>query len=125
MAAFTTNVLKYTVREPRPQYPYRKEAFPSGHTATAFAFASVISCRHSLPWAISAYSLATLVGFSRMNDNAHLLHHVVGGAVIGIGYGWGVCWRQQVLDGGNPSLVRNFSLQPIDEGGEIVWRKDF
>jgi len=88
---FTTTLLKTTVREPRPYNSHIKTSFPSGHTAAAFAFASYVGCRHSLGWGVAAYSLATFVGFSRMNDDAHYLHDVVAGAAIGGSYGLGVC----------------------------------
>lgn len=83
-------VLKYTVQEPRPNGGGSKVSFPSGHTTTAFAFASVVGMEHDLPYGIAAYTLATLVGFSRMNDNMHWLHDVVAGATIGTSYGIGL-----------------------------------
>ena len=82
--------LKYTVREPRPD-SHDRDSFPSGHTTAAFSFASYVGCRHSLGWGVAAYSLATFVGFSRVNDNRHYLHDVAAGATIGTAYGIGVC----------------------------------
>lgn len=90
-SALVTTGLKYTVREQRPYNHKLRNSFPSGHTTSAFAFASYVGCRHSLPWGIAAYALATFVGYSRMNDNAHYLHDVVAGAAIGASYGIGVC----------------------------------
>lgn len=85
-----TTVLKYTVQEPRPNGGGSTVSFPSGHTTTAFAFASVVGAEHDLPYGIAAYSLASFVGFSRMNDNMHWVHDVVAGATIGASYGLGL-----------------------------------
>lgn len=85
-----TGALKFAIRQPRPDRTNR-ESFPSGHTTAAFSFASYIGCRHSLGWGLAAYSLATYVGFSRMNDNRHYLHDVTAGAAIGTAFGLGVC----------------------------------
>lgn len=98
-SGFATNVIKYSVQEPRPYDPSTKNSFPSGHTTTAFAFASYVGCRHSLPWGIASYALATFVGLSRINDNAHYLHDVTAGAAIGASYGLGICLTQRKNDG--------------------------
>lgn len=89
-------VLKYTVQEPRPNGGGSKVSFPSGHTTTAFAFASVIGMEHDLPYGIAAYALATFVGFSRMNDNMHWVHDVVAGAAIGASYGIGLYHQAKI-----------------------------
>ena len=86
-----TTALKYSVREPRPYDGSVKNSFPSGHSTMAFAFASYIGCRHTLPWAIAAYSMAVFVAYSRINDNQHYLHDTVAGATIGESYGLGIC----------------------------------
>lgn len=89
-SSVVTTALKYTVQEPRPNGGGSKVSFPSGHTTTAFAFASVVGAEHELPYGIAAYALATFVGFSRMNDNMHWVHDVVAGATIGASYGLGL-----------------------------------
>ncbi len=86
-----TQILKYSTRESRPNRKDRK-SFPSGHTSSAFAFASSVGAIHGWEWGIPAYAVATFVGISRMNDNAHWLHDVIGGAAIGIGYGLGITY---------------------------------
>lgn len=105
-SGLVTNVLKYTVRERRPNGGQRV-SFPSGHTATAFAFASVVGARH--PWYVGmmAYSLAGFVAYSRMNDNQHWLHDVLAGATIGTSYGVGI----SEINGGGGSA--NYSLIPV------------
>lgn len=116
-SAAVTTALKYAVREPRPNNPDRKNSFPSGHATTAFAFAAYIGCRHSLPWGIAAYSMAGLVAYSRMNDNAHFMHDVVGGATIGEAYGLGICHIENQRNGldGAASKV-SWAVAPFDEG---------
>ncbi|GAA4295813.1 hypothetical protein GCM10023183_01980 [Nibribacter koreensis] len=61
-------------------------SFPSSHTTVAFALAtSVSSVYGSKQWVVSplAYGLATLVGISRINDNAHWATDVMAGAALG------------------------------------------
>lgn len=62
-------------------------SFPSGHTASAFATASVLN-RH-LGWKVGlpAYSYATFVGISRMAANKHHMSDVIMGAAVGIAAG--------------------------------------
>jgi membrane-associated phospholipid phosphatase len=62
-------------------------AFPSGHTASAFATASVLN-RH-LGWKVGlpAYSYAAFVGISRMSANKHHMSDVIMGAAVGIAAG--------------------------------------
>lgn len=59
-------------------------SFPSGHTSTAFALASVIANdTDQIGWKITAWSLASAIGFSRIYNNEHWLSDVVAGALIG------------------------------------------
>ena len=65
-------------------------SFPSGHSASAFAAASVLErhlgYRASWPFLVGA----TYVGASRLVDNRHFLSDVVMGAAIGTASGWTV-----------------------------------
>jgi membrane-associated phospholipid phosphatase len=65
------------------------KSFWSGHVANAFSTAAVVSEQyHDNPWvAPVAYSLAGLVAWSRLNDNAHWASDVVASA--GFGYAVG------------------------------------
>jgi membrane-associated phospholipid phosphatase len=60
-------------------------AFPSGHTSTAFAIASVLAIGYRDKWwvGVSAYSIAGLVGISRLYDRKHWGSDVVAGAALG------------------------------------------
>jgi membrane-associated phospholipid phosphatase len=68
-------------------YPFRinHTALPSGHTTTAFAIASVLAhgYKDKLWIGIAAYSVATLVGISRINDGKHWATDVLTGAALG------------------------------------------
>ncbi len=57
-------------------------SFPSGHTATAFAFANGVG--HVLPTAsIPLYALAALVAYSRVHTGVHFPGDVIAGALTG------------------------------------------
>jgi hypothetical protein len=75
--------LKYTTRRPRPDGSGRT-AFPSGHAADTFAFATALE-RH-LGWrgAVPAYVFSSYVAISRLPANRHWLSDAVFGAAVGI-----------------------------------------
>ena len=80
------NGIKYTVREPRPDYS-ANNSFPSGHTATAFMGAELVRIEYGddAPWlAVGAYTVATAVGALRVYNNRHWVTDVVAGAGVGI-----------------------------------------
>lgn len=60
-------------------------SFPSGHTITAFAVATIFAERYKrhrwVPWV--AYPLAGLIGFSRVSLQSHFPSDVFAGAVLG------------------------------------------
>lgn len=81
------NGIKYSVARMRPDQSARN-SFPSGHTATAFMSATLLSkeYRWRSPWySIGGYTAAALTGVSRIMNNRHWLSDVIAGAVIGIG----------------------------------------
>jgi len=82
-----TYVLKYTVREKRPDSDNR-DSFPSGHTSSAFAGASFIHMRYGYKAAIIPYLAAIYTGYSRVNANKHHPRDVYAGAVIGMLSSW-------------------------------------
>ncbi|MFL5622842.1 MAG: phosphatase PAP2 family protein [Gemmatimonadaceae bacterium] len=68
----------------------RYRSFPSGHTITAFAFASTVARETQFWWPHSGFYVGTimyggaaLVGLSRMYNNQHWASDVMGGAAIG------------------------------------------
>jgi hypothetical protein len=59
-------------------------SFPSGHTAAAFAVATTIAKQtRGVALDILAYSLATLVGFSRIHNNQHWASSAFASAAVG------------------------------------------
>lgn len=78
--------LKTSTRITRPDGS-DKHSFPSGHTATAFMTATMLSKEYGriTPWiGIGAYSFATATGLMRIANNKHWLSDVLTGAGIGI-----------------------------------------
>jgi membrane-associated phospholipid phosphatase len=66
-------------------------SFPSGHTATAFAAAAVVGAFYPrLRWPL--YSLAALVGLSRIYLGVHFTLDVAAGAILGVSIGLGLVW---------------------------------
>ena len=59
-------------------------SFPSGHSATSFATATVLQNNLGWKWGVPAYAVATLTAASRVNRQRHYLSDVVFGATIGI-----------------------------------------
>jgi membrane-associated phospholipid phosphatase len=60
-------------------------SFPSGHTTAAFSAATVFACEYKdqLLIPVIAYTAATLVGLSRITENAHWATDVFAGAALG------------------------------------------
>lgn len=82
----TVNAMKYTVRTRRPDGSSRN-SFPSGHTATAFMTATMLTKEYGYksPWVgIGAYAVASVTGLMRVANNRHWLSDVLTGAGIGI-----------------------------------------
>ena len=88
-------ILKYAFQEGRPYDNSVKTSFPSGHSTSAFAFASTVATEHEWYWGATAYAVATYVGLSRVNDHQHHLRDVLGGATLGISYGLGIYYRMR------------------------------
>lgn len=107
-AGLMTLILKYSVRERRPNNADRL-SFPSGHTATAFAFASVVGIHHDFRWGALAYAIASFIGLSRVNDKDHHVHDVLAGATIGMSYGYGTYF----LKSSGSSIASNLNIFPI------------
>ena len=67
-------------------------SFPSGHTASAFAFATAVGQRIPGLW-IPLRGLALLVGYSRIHTGVHYPGDVVAGAMVGSTCGFAVARR--------------------------------
>lgn len=88
-----TSPLKYIAGRSRPNHNQGSDhfqmfsqnlSFPSGHTTQAFAVASVIAEHYDAIWIKAAsYGLASMVGYARLNNDAHWASDVLAGAAIG------------------------------------------
>ena len=80
------NTMKNTTHVTRPDGS-NNHSFPSGHTATAFMTATMLTKEYghiSLWIGIGAYTIASSTGLMRMANNKHWLSDVLTGAGIGI-----------------------------------------
>jgi membrane-associated phospholipid phosphatase len=94
VAGAVTGGLKLAIGRTRPNetldayefHPFSGEdAMPSGHTSIAFALATSLADDIHRTWAsVGLYTIATGVGWSRINDNKHWLSDVAAGAVVGV-----------------------------------------
>jgi undecaprenyl-diphosphatase len=94
VAELVTDALKAVIPRDRPHahalvaLPH-SHSFPSGHSATSFASATVIALL--VPrLAVPALLLATAIAFSRLYNGVHWPLDVLAGAVLGIAIGFGV-----------------------------------
>jgi membrane-associated phospholipid phosphatase len=76
---------KYMEVTPDDRSKMSYDAFPSGHTATAFSIATVFATQYSDIKAVPilCYSAATAVGISRLTEHEHWASDVFVGALIG------------------------------------------
>ena len=77
------NGTKHLVREPRPDTG-KRNAFPSGHTATAFMGAELVRSEYGTDLGIAAYTVATGVAVLRLYNDRHWANDVVAAAGMGI-----------------------------------------
>ena len=83
---------KFLVQRERPDGS-NSLSFPSGHTASAFATATVVQAHYGWKAGIPAYALASAVSASRMASNKHYLSDVLVGAGLGIAAGRAVTFK--------------------------------
>lgn len=107
-----TSFFKDIFGRPRPSqqggdwddfYPFSGyDAFPSGHTSTAFTLVTVISNQYpSRLVKVTGYTIASLVGLQRLNSDVHGIADVFAGAVLGIWVGNTVCSLDKLWEKGD------------------------
>jgi membrane-associated phospholipid phosphatase len=82
VAQTLTSVMKVSAGRSRPDG--QTHSFPSGHTASAFASATVLQRNFGWKVGIPAYALASYVATSRIQTQRHYLSDVAFGAAVGI-----------------------------------------
>ena len=97
--------------------------FPSGHTARAFAFATVLAERHGKVAAWVAYPIATLVGLFRIESDSHWASDVLAGAALGWAVGKAVSRRREERRGRKVILMPGIS--PDDGAPGVYLRISF
>jgi membrane-associated phospholipid phosphatase len=98
----TTQAIKFMAGRTRPNGG--SNSFPSGHTASTFATATVLQSHFGWKAGIPAYAFATYVGASRIQMQKHYLSDVAFGAAVGI-----VAGRTVTVGLGG----RRFALAPV------------
>lgn len=116
-----TPALKIVVGRERPStttstYRFKpfsnNSSFPSGHATEAFAVATAIAENYPAPWVqVLAYGSAGLVGYARIELNAHYASDVVAGALVG----WSVA-RSVVHRNSAPADPRKLTWTPYSNG---------
>jgi len=124
--------VKYAVGRVRPGSASRtfefkpftaNQSFPSGHAAQAFAVATAISENYPSWWVQTlCYGGAGLVGYARIEQNAHFTSDVVAGALLG----WSVA-RAVVHRHNGPPNPKKLSWSPYvtGNGAGLVLYKSF
>jgi len=128
-----TTVLKVSLGRHRPStgsssttfdgFTTDHKSFPSGHTSTAFAIATVVANEYEETPYIKpiSYGIATLTGLSRINDEKHWASDVFFGAALGY------FTAKTVLHLHNNRKGQHFTIYPrVDNnGGGLVLSKRF
>lgn len=126
VAGVSVTLLKYVLARSRPSTgcaggPSGREgdcggaAFPSGHTAMAFALAGSLARDIRRPWATAIlYTAAGATAWSRLYDDRHWLSDVAVGALLGEASARLARWRQPA--GRGPQLL----VMPAAAGGVAI-----
>jgi len=104
-AGIVTPALKFALGRARPvkdigTYHFQPfggdQSFPSGHATNSFAFATAVA-QHFDGWVVPAiaYTVATSIAVSRVNDRAHFASDVLAGALIGRAVAKGIVYRHR------------------------------
>jgi hypothetical protein len=103
--------LKFTVGRERPDGS-NDHSFPSGHSASAFATATVLQRHYGWKAGVPATVVAGYVATARVHDNKHYLSDVIFGGAIGV-----AAQRTVMLRGGRYGFA--VSAMPLPGGGQL------
>ena len=105
-----THALKRMAGRPRPDGSNRL-SFPSGHTSTAFAWATAAQAHYGWKAGVPSYAAASAIGLSRITNDKHHLSDVIAGAAIGY-----VTGRAVLRTNGEPvGRQKVFALHPVSD----------
>lgn len=124
--------MKYAIGRVRPNTATRtfefkpfsnNQSFPSGHASQAFAVATAIAENYPVWWVqILCYGGAGLVGYARIEQNAHYASDVVAGSLLG----WSVARAVVHRHNGPPNPNKlSWSLYATGDGARLVFFKSF
>lgn len=131
-SGLVTPAVKFVVGRERPNKttatfkfkPFSgNSSFPSGHATQAFAVATVISENYPSWWVEGiAYGSAALIGYARIEQNAHYASDVVAGSLIG----WSIS-RAIVRRHNGPNDPKKISWSPYagGSGSGLMFFKSF
>jgi membrane-associated phospholipid phosphatase len=106
-----TTMLKSAAHRTRPDGS-NTLSFPSGHTSSAFAMASVFDAHYGPKVGIPAYAAAAAIGLSRIESNKHHLSDVLAGATLGYLVGHSVSKSNGLPERGRE---RRFDITPATD----------
>lgn len=124
IASISTVILKGITNTPRPDPDAYggHYGFPSYHTASSFAIAATIEEYYGWWVGVPAYTIAGLVGWSRIDGREHELSDVFFGAVLGYVVGKSVAAAHKDRDGD-----AHFApyYDPVRNAGGVMIQKAF
>jgi membrane-associated phospholipid phosphatase len=115
-----TLLIKTAVNRTRPSGSASRaeSSFPSGHSSTSFAMATVLERHYGWKAGVPGYAVASLIAASRVRYNHHYLSDVVAGSTLGI-----IVGRAAVRMNGKPlpasggSRRTSVSISPVGLAG--------
>jgi hypothetical protein len=116
--AATVGVLKGLVNDPSPNG--KAFGFPSGHTSSTIAIASVVHQYYGILPASPVYAAGVLTGWGRLWDREHRFTDVWYGAVIGLVIGHTVAHRRLGKFEGF-DVMGYVEPSPNERGGAVGW----
>ena len=119
----TTSLLKVAVNSDRPTKDYNNGhyGFPSYHTSSSFAMASVLDEYYGHKVGLPAYALAGIIGWTRIDNRDHDLSDVMFGAALGTVIGKSVA--RQHLSSGNVEVLPYYD--PVNDAAGVTVGVDY
>jgi membrane-associated phospholipid phosphatase len=98
------------------------DSFPSGHAAMSFAAATIVSHESGNRWVgLSAYSLASVVSYSRIYVEKHWASDVIAGAVLGYSVGVLVEKHRHARDENTGRIVPTLNNESVGLAWVKTW----